>query len=82
MIKTSEILKNQDTYYFNTDFDMDNIKSMIYFIENFLELEDFEIIEDDGTLVTLSNKKNIIYLISGGNGDFFSHKIDFEIGGI
>lgn len=57
MIKTSEILKNQDTYYFNTNFDMNNIGSMSYFIENFLELEEFEIIEDDGTLVTLSNKK-------------------------
>lgn len=61
-------------YNFTTIEPMDNTWSMAYFLERF-DLFD-RITLDDGTYVEIDNA---IGCHSGGNGDFFSHKIRFEI---
>lgn len=61
-------------YNFTTIEAMDNIWSMDRFIK------DFDLAERvtlwDGTYIELDN---VIGCHSGGNGDFYSHKIKFEI---
>lgn len=59
---------------FTTIVEMDNVWSMAYFLERF-DLFD-RVTLDDGTYVEIDN---VIGCHSGGNGDFFSHKIKFEI---
>lgn len=61
-------------YNFTTVVEMDNIWSMAYFLES-CDLFD-RITLDDGTYVEIDN---LIGLHSGGNGDFYSHKIKFVI---
>lgn len=61
-------------YNFTTIVEMDNVWSMAYFLERF-DLFD-RVTLDDGTYVEIDN---VIGCHSGGNGDFFSHKIKFEI---
>ena len=61
-------------YNFTTIVEMDNVWSMAYFLECF-DLFD-RVTLDDGTYVEIDN---VIGCHSGGNGDFFSHKIRFEI---
>ena len=61
-------------YNFTTIVEMDNVWSMAYFLKRF-DLFD-RVTLDDGTYVEIDN---VIGAHSGGNGDFFSHKIKFEI---
>lgn len=75
MINIQEILNEEILEYnFNTIEPMDNIWSMAYFLER----EDLfdRVTLDDGTYVEIDN---IIGCHSGGNGDFYSHKIKFEV---
>ncbi len=70
-----KILNEEITEYnFTTIVEMDNIWSMAYFLDYF-DLWD-EVTLDDGTYVEIGNQ---IGCHSGGNGDFYSHKIRFEI---
>ena len=61
-------------YNFSTIESMDNYWSMDRFIKDF-DLE-HRITLHDGTYVEVDG---LVGLHSGGNGDFFSHKIKFEI---
>lgn len=61
-------------YNFTTIVEMDNVWSMAYFLERF-DLFD-RVTLDDGTYVEIDN---VIGCHSDSNGDFFSHKIKFEI---
>ena len=70
-----EILNEEITEYnFTTIEPMDNVWSMYKFLEDFDLFENITL--DDGTYVELDDK---IACHSGGNGDFCSHKIRFEI---
>jgi hypothetical protein len=70
-----EILNGEITEYnFDTIVGMDNVWSMAYFLDYF-DLWD-NVTLDDGTYVEIDN---VIGVHSGGNGDFYSHKIRFEI---
>ena len=70
-----EILNEEITEYnFKTLEPMDNIWSMDRFIKDF-DLAD-RVTLWDGTYVEIDN---VIGVHSGGNGDFYSHKIRFEI---
>ena len=70
-----EILKGEIVEYnFKTLEPMDNVWSMDRFIKDF-DLAD-RITLWDGTYVEIDN---VIGVHSGGNGDFYSHKIRFEI---
>lgn len=69
------ILNSEITEYnFSTEESMDNVWSMDRF------LKDFDLAERvtlwDGTYVEIDG---VIGCHSGGNGDFYSHKIEFEI---
>lgn len=61
-------------YNFTTIVEMDNVWSMAYFLgqEDLFDRVTF----DDGTYVEIDN---LVGLNSGGNGDFYSHKIKFVI---
>ena len=61
-------------------FDMDNIQSMIYFLD-FIEVPAENIETDDGTQVVLKHPGYNYKLVidSGGLGDFFSHGFDVTI---
>jgi hypothetical protein len=61
-------------YNFTTIEPMDNVWSMAYFLNDF-DLFD-RVTLDDGTYVEIDA---LIGCHSGGNGDFYSHKIKFEI---
>lgn len=61
-------------YNFTTIDEMDNIRSMAYFLGKFDLFDNITL--DDGTYIELDN---VIGCHSGGNGDFYSHKIRFEI---
>ena len=61
-------------YNFTTIGEMDNIWSMAYFLGEFDLFDNITL--DDGTYIELDN---VIGCHSGGNGDFYSHKIRFEI---
>ena len=70
-----EILNGEITEYdFKTLESMDNVWSMDRFIKDF-DLAD-RVTLWDGTYVEIDN---VIGCHSGGNGDFYSHKIRFEI---
>ena len=70
-----EILNEEITEYnFKTLEPMDNIWSMDRFIKDF-DLAD-RVTLWDGTYVEIDN---VIGVHSGGNGDFYSHKMRFEI---
>ena len=70
-----QILNGEITEYnFDTIVEMDNVLSMAYFLDYF-DLWD-NVTLDDGTYVEIDN---VIGVHSGGNGDFYSHKIRFEI---
>jgi hypothetical protein len=70
-----QILNGEITEYnFDTIVEMDNVWSMAYFLDYF-DLWD-NVTLDDGTYVEIDN---VIGVHSGGNGDFYSHKIRFEI---
>lgn len=61
-------------YNFSTIESMDNIWSMAYFLEQ----EDLfdRVTFDDGTYVEIDS---LVGCHSSGNGDFYSHKIKFQI---
>ena len=61
-------------YNFTTIAEMDKVWLMAYFLDYFDLYE--RVTLDDGTYVEIDN---IIGCHSGGNGDFYSHKIKFEI---
>jgi hypothetical protein len=71
-----EEILNKDIveYNFKTIESMDNYRSMDRFIRDF-DLE-HHITSHEGTYVELDG---IIGVHSGGDGDFYSHKIRFEI---
>jgi len=70
MVLSEEIIE----YNFTTVVEMDNVWSMAYFLERF-DLFD-RVTFDDGTYIEIDG---LIGCHSGGNGDFYSHKIKFEI---
>lgn len=73
-----EIVENNiQEYNFTTVEPMDNYWSMDRFLKDF-DFAEF-ITHHDGTYVELSDGDYTIGLHSGGNGDFCSHKIRFEI---
>ena len=73
MIK--QILEGEITEYnFTTIESMDNVWSLDRFIKDF-DLSD-RVTLWDGTYVEIDN---LIGVHSGGNGDFYSHKIVFEL---
>lgn len=75
MLDIQAILNEEITEYnFSTIESMDNYWSMDRFIKDF-DLEP-HITLHDGTYVEIDN---VIGCYSGGNGDFYSHKIKFEI---
>lgn len=63
------------SYDFTTEQDLDNIKAMEVFIEDY-ELGDY-VQEDDGTCVILTHPGYdfLVQAHSFGNGDFFSHNV-------
>lgn len=65
---------NLKEYNFTTTDEMDNIRSMAYFLGKFDLFDNITL--DDGTYIELDD---VIGCHSGGNGDFYSHKIRFEI---
>lgn len=72
---TRAILNGEITEYnFSTTESLDNFWSIDRFIEDF-DLSD-RITLHDGTYIELDG---VIGCHSGGNGDFYSHKIRFEI---
>lgn len=69
------ILNGEITEYnFTTVESMDNIQSMDYFVNLFDLCSDVALW--GGTYIELWNSVGVN---SGGNGDFYSHKIKFEI---
>lgn len=73
-----EIVENNlSEYNFTTIEPMDNFWSMDRFLKDF-DFEDL-VVHHDGTYIELSDGNYIIGCHSGGNGDFYSHKIRFEI---
>lgn len=70
-----QILNEEITEYnFTTLESMDNNWSMDRFVKDF-DLED-KVTLWDGTYIEIDN---VIGVHSGGNGDFYSHKIKFEL---
>ena len=70
-----EILNGVITEYnFSTVEAMDNVWSMDRFVKDF-DLAD-RVTLWDGTYIEIDN---VVGVHSGGNGDFYSHKIRFEI---
>ncbi len=75
MITKEQILNGEvSEYNFTTEHGLENHWSMYKFLEDFDLFENITL--DDGTYVELDDK---IACHSGGNGDFCSHKIRFEI---
>jgi hypothetical protein len=74
-LNIQEILnKNIVEYNFTTIEPMDNTWSMAYFLNEFYLFDRLTL--DDGTYVEIDN---LIGCHSENNGDFYSHKIKFEI---
>lgn len=69
------------TFYFKTGIaHTDNNETMQVYLEEHLP-SGFDVIFEDGTYTEIQNKhsKQIFAVHAGGDGDFFSHKIEFEL---
>jgi len=68
------------SYHFETKESYDNIESMEIFISKCSELEGRNIFIEDGTLIVLEHTDYDykVRLDSGGDGDFFHHRIDTD----
>lgn len=69
-----------DTFYWNTEFEhCNNNETMQDYLDNYLP-ECFDIIFQDGTYSEIKNKNSgqIFGVNASGNGDFYSHKVEFE----
>lgn len=66
-------------FYFDTDDEMDNIKSMTYFLE-VSNIAASDTLLNDGTYVVLKaeNQDDVIILESSGRGSPFSHIIEIQ----
>lgn len=73
-------LEKEGCFNFNTEKEMDNIESLCYFLESIIE--DYKEENEVDFLETMCILKleffdyNLV-LSSGGNGDFFSHCIEY-----
>jgi hypothetical protein len=72
-----------ETYYWNTELPLaTNTDTMNDFLDNHLGSycgSDYKITEQDGTYAEIENKEGTNYgLHASGNGDFCSHKIEFD----
>jgi hypothetical protein len=79
-----ELFENKEMSYSIIDYtidEMDNIESMVYFLDSITGLTDEMIEEDNGTQVILKhpNYKYKLCIDSGGLGDFFSHGYDVSV---
>lgn len=65
-------------FYWNTNYaHSNNMETMQDYLENYLP-QNCEIIEDDGTYAEVVQNGVKIGIHASGNGDFCSHKVEFE----
>lgn len=72
-----------ETFYWKTESPLaTNTDTMNDFLDNHLESYcglDYKIIEQDGTYAEIENSEGTTYgLHASGNGDFCTHKVEFE----
>ena len=74
-----QIYKDIEPYYFENDCGMDNVEAMNFFLNN-SNIPDIQILENDGTKVTLylTGEKDVVILHCSGRGDEFNHVIEVE----
>jgi len=58
----------------------DNSRTMNDYLDNYLP-SNFEVLEQDGTYAEIKDNNNdkIYGVHASGNGDFFNHKVEFEL---
>lgn len=73
--------EKQGIYYFNTENDLNNIESLSHFLDEILFMSDEFELDQDSTQAYIWNIESgeEIVLDSYGNGDFYSHIIEWYI---
>ena len=69
-----------ETYYWTTDYQhSNNTHTMTEYLEDYLP-KGFEILEADDSMAIIQSKDGVKYgCHASGNGDFFNHKVEFEL---